>query len=332
MATSYPTSYPSMARKREQSRKWGFTLNNPYDHGYQSHNVLEEFELCEKVQYASFSLEKGDEGTPHFQGYVQFKGPIQLSYLRKHFMGGKAHWDRKSLDGLVNRNYTIKECLDGPWVFGSPVTQGQRTDLEAAVETMKDQGLDAVKEEHPAVYVKYHAGMEKLNHHFVRKRKRAAAEREHDEETADIEWHAWQQDILRIVDHCSPQRRAVYWFWEETGNIGKSTIVRELILKRGAMVLQGAVKDMACAYQKMYAPICIFDLCRSQQECLIGVMQFIEQLKNGFYCAAKYDSDMEVFPCPHVFCFANFEFPYGMLSADRVKCFNISAYQSMFDE
>jgi len=67
-----------------------------------------------------------------------------------------------------NRDYCLKDSkLPGAEFqehgnFEAERGQGQRTDIEEAVLTLKSQGLKAVAEQHPTVFLKFHSGLEKL--------------------------------------------------------------------------------------------------------------------------------------------------------------------------
>jgi hypothetical protein len=61
--------------------------------------------------------------------------------------------------------------------FGERSKQGKRSDLENAIDTLKQDGMNKLVEEHPEVYVKYSTGLHKLllmlnanpyEHHDVR--------------------------------------------------------------------------------------------------------------------------------------------------------------------
>ena len=72
-----------------------------------------------------------------------------------------------------NRQYCSKDRVDQDWGeegdFNPGPAQGRRTDLEDAVETLKKEGLQGVQDQHPQVYVKYHAGLAKLADHWEEK-------------------------------------------------------------------------------------------------------------------------------------------------------------------
>lgn len=139
-------------RKMVQSRRWCFTLNN-YDVLALEHvrSVLK----LDKVKYAIFGHEVGESGTSHLQGYVSFTKPARHTAVHKAIP--RAHWEVAKGTEQQNYEYCSK---DGDYEeFGSRSTQGKRTDLESAIETLKTGTLQKVAEEHPTTYVKYYRGL-----------------------------------------------------------------------------------------------------------------------------------------------------------------------------
>lgn len=52
----------------DRSRDYVFTINNPHD------KVLEDWrDKAKGIEYVCWQLEKGESGTPHFQGYIRFR-------------------------------------------------------------------------------------------------------------------------------------------------------------------------------------------------------------------------------------------------------------------
>lgn len=311
--------------KKVQGVSWVFTLNNPSLHGYDKDEVISEFEICGKVRYAIFSLEQGESGTPHFQGFVKMYKNTALGYF-KNFMGGKAHWEvgLRNSDDLCRMNYVKKAPIEGPWEFGSAKTeQGRRTDLESALE---EPTIEDVAKKHPEVFCKYSRAIREIYEMRTAESSEAAFKEQHEAEVAKFDnWLPWQEDCIYLCN-TQPDRRTIHWMWEETGNVGKSTIGDHLIVEYGAIVLCGKVSDMRYAYAQKRAPVVIFDLCRTQVDCMQHFAHFCEELKNGRYMNTKYKSEMVLFRVPHLFVFANFAYPGGYFSSDRVKCFDVSKY------
>jgi len=137
---------------------------------------------------------------------------------------------------------------------------------------------------------------------------------------AGTEPYNWQREILDLIE-TKPDSRTIHWYWDATGNKGKTTLAKHICLKHpNAIYLSGASKDIkagvASAVKDGHPPtICIFDLCRTNENYVS--YQGIEEVKNGIFFSTKYESSMVMFNCPHVIIFANFPPDASALSADR---------------
>ncbi len=63
------------------------TLNNPTDHypDFDLAQFLEAWKTQAKAVYVTGQLEKGEEGTPHVQFFLNFQSPGQrITALKKH--------------------------------------------------------------------------------------------------------------------------------------------------------------------------------------------------------------------------------------------------------
>lgn len=138
--------------KDTQSRKWQLTINNPVDKGF-SHERLKEILLqLTAVIYWCMADEIGENGTYHTHLYIQGKGGIRFSTLKKHFEG--AHFEMARGTALQNREYVSKTgkwekdkksetCVEGTfeeWGEMPVERQGARNDI-ADLYSMIKQGL-----------------------------------------------------------------------------------------------------------------------------------------------------------------------------------------------
>ena len=134
-----------------QSKRWCFTLNNYTEDD-------EKNFLGASYQYLVFGREKGSSGTPHLQGFITFKKNKRLSGVRKLCL--RAHWEIARGTSKEASDYCKK---DGEFEErGEVPTQGKRTDLSEAIDVLKKEGLRAVTESHPEVFVKYSRGLRDL--------------------------------------------------------------------------------------------------------------------------------------------------------------------------
>lgn len=145
-----------------RGRNFVFTLNNP---DVLPQPFLDQLVALPNFRYTIFQEERGQEGTIHYQGYLEFSNPKTLAYLKKH-VSNRAHFETRKGTAASCIDYCSKEDtrVSGPYSAGTPAqkTQGQRTDLEEACATLAAGGLKRLREELPHMYVKFSRGFEAL--------------------------------------------------------------------------------------------------------------------------------------------------------------------------
>jgi len=279
-----------------------FTVNNP------STNIT----YPSFVKYCVHQREKGDSGTEHFQGYAELSTRQRMTGLKKWLP--TAHFEARRGSSTQARDYCMKEDsrIEGPWEHGefTAVTAGQRTDLEAAAELVLTDGVQAAAAAYPSQFIRYHKGI--IAYANVMKK------RPRDE---DFVPRPWQKQVLDLLSD-TPNGRTILWVHETRGNVGKSRLATHLVAEHGAIELHGKVADMAHGYNDN--PVVIFDLARTQSECVKHIYEFAEKLKNGRFFSPKYESGMKTFAPPHVVFFANFAPPRDAWSTDRLHEINLN--------
>jgi hypothetical protein len=130
--------------------------------------------------------------------------------------------------------------------------------------------------------------------------------------------YPWQK---KISDLCKtePDDRTINWLWEQTGNVGKSALVRHLCIMHGALLVSGKAADIKyqIANAREVPEIIIWDIPRTARNYVNYCA--LEEVKNGCFASNKYESKMIIINSPHVICFANFEPEYANMSEDRWK-------------
>lgn len=141
----------------EQARRWLFTLNNPHD-DEKVHTFWQEWP---HATAGVCQLEQGEQGTPHYQGYVQFDRPTRLAAVRRLLR--RAHWEVARGTAADNKRYCTKDQgrLDGPWEFGTLQDQGKRNDWASLKESL-DRGDDerTIAENHFRLFCQYKKGID----------------------------------------------------------------------------------------------------------------------------------------------------------------------------
>ena len=122
-----------------------FTLNNPEGPG-----ELSKLLAMKSLGYLVYQKEIGKKGTPHYQGYVQFKNQVMFATLKKALP--TAHIEGTIGTSDQARDYCMKDDtrLDGPWEHGKYKKRqpGKRNDILAVKEAIdKGETVDNLIEE-----------------------------------------------------------------------------------------------------------------------------------------------------------------------------------------
>lgn len=129
----------------------------------------------------------------------------------------------------------------------------------------------------------------------------------------------WQVKILGDVKE-KPDPRMVYWYWSESGGIGKTFLCKHLCLTYNCILVGGKKGDILYAVSKWIEEkgsldILIINLPRSEgNRCSYSS---IESVKDGLFFSTKYESTMCFLNPPHILVFANSPPETSKLSADR---------------
>lgn len=133
-----------------QAAHWCFTLNNP-------RHALDVDLAIPEVRYAVWQHEIGENGTPHYQGYLELNRSQRLSWLQALLPG--AHFEKRRGTREQARDYARKEDsrIDGPFEIGEWTGgQGTRNDI-AAFKARLDAGATDVElwDEFPSMFLRY---------------------------------------------------------------------------------------------------------------------------------------------------------------------------------
>lgn len=108
--------------------------------------------------------------------------------------------------------------------------------------------------------------------------------------------------------------RKVTWYYEETGNAGKSYLANWLEIWRKAYVITGG-KYADITYAFDYQEYVVFDYARDQQDKF--PYRLLEDFKNRRVFSTKYESVMKRALSCHLIVFTNFAPDRSKLSHDR---------------
>ena len=137
--------------------------------------------------------------------------------------------------------------------------------------------------------------------------------------------YPWQQKVLDIYNEPINDRK-IYWFYEKTGNVGKSAFIKYMIVKHKILFCSGGkysdIMNLIFNNNMDECDCIMFDIPRANE----GHISYasLESIKNGMVCNTKYETGTKIFNSPHLFIFANFQpdSPEN-LSEDRLQITNL---------
>lgn len=141
--------------------------------------------------------------------------------------------------------------------------------------------------------------------------------------------YPFQRTIEDVVKE-SPDDRAVYWFYETTGSIGKSSLCKYLIKNYNAILITNGKKADICnlVYGRKEdieygrTNLVVIDIPRNEHNaCSYNA---IEEIKNGMIVNTKYETGSFIFNPLHVIVFSNFYPETSKLSKDRWHIYKIN--------
>lgn len=137
--------------------------------------------------------------------------------------------------------------------------------------------------------------------------------------------YPWQQKVLNITLQ-EPDDRTIHWYYEKTGNVGKSQLCKYLVVKHNALYCCGGefkdIMNLVFNQDMDKTNTVVFNIPRACR----GKVSYrsLEAIKDGMVCNTKYETGVKIFNSPHIICFANFlPDDEEQLSQDRWKITNI---------
>jgi len=319
MARIHPSDITGVSN-RTRSKYWVFTTNNPVPS-----EVPDQFD-SPLIHCCVYQFERGENGTLHIQGYIVFSKARSLLQV-KAIIGSRAHIDIRRGSAEQAISYCSKQDTreSGPFYLPDESTvrahsnsgdQGSRVDLaqfrsesEAGNVLYEDRfgRFAAIYSRYPKFYVE--------TQEFYRQRALSIS--------TVVPTQEWQVELTSVLSEM-PDRRTIYWYWSQTGNVGKSHYVSSRLDAGTCFACNGGrFADIYLAYSDVGCPREFFiDWPRNKP-----MEQFpydvIESLKNGWFLSTKYGSRLVKFAVPHVVVFANHLPADNALSLDRLVIKNL---------
>lgn len=282
-----------------------FTVNN-YTEG-----SIERLKAVELFKYVVVGKEKGENGTPHLQGYAQCKKKTAATVINdaiKDACGNAPHTERARGDWQSNYNYCTKDGEFEEWGEATK-KRGQRTDIAEFLKAAETTGALELAREFPREFAKYHRAAAITGAEAKKDSELASLK----QRFADAQLREWQTRAVALLD--AQDDRKVLWYVDKEGGSGKTFLAKWLIVNRGAFYVQGgAHKDIAHAYN--LEDCVVFDFTRDKEE--ICSYSMIESMKNGIIFSPKYESGVKLKEAgAKVIVFSNWDPDKSKLSADR---------------
>lgn len=289
-----------------QGTRWCFTLNNPTSG---EEGALADLLDSDHVRYGVYGRETGEEGTPHFQGFVIFTSNRRFNNV-KALLGDRYHIElargtNKQADDYCKKDGNFNTYGDMPSSTPKNSRWEQYRDWLKSLDNRPTE-LE-ILEAFPSLYGQY----------------RNAALRFRDllcplpTPPQEGTLREWQQSLQeRLLG--DPDDRSIHFLVDEVGNSGKTWFARYWLRKypEETQVISAAKRDdMAHAIDpdKKYFFV---NVARSQMEYLSYAV--LEALKDQIVFSPKYDSTTKILThVPHVVVFCNEEPDITKLSEDR---------------
>lgn len=275
-------------------RKYIFTLNNYTNTETQD---IRDY-LKDNSSKWIFGYEMGEQGTPHLQGYMEFKNPKKWSVLIDN--GFKRCWSRKARGNLIdNYNYTSKE---GNYEYGG-----------FKIENLELENLDK----------------DERKKYLLKKKKEQILKNIY----KDVEWKQWQTHILNIING-EKNNRTINWIHEPNGNKGKSFLTKYIFCKLNGIIINGKVNDIfnnLLNYQEendyIDPDFIIIDIPRSSRGYNEHLYTIMEKIKDGLIYSGKYEGGTILYEKPpHIIVLSNDIPTFEKMSDDRWNIISIDYF------
>lgn len=193
--------------------------------------------------------------------------------------------------------------------------RGTRTDLIALKEDIDSgkENMGDLMNSHFETVAKYKQFTESYVFHVKQSRIHSRQRLQYSGATL----RPWQKTLWqRLQGPVDP--RKVHWYWESTGNVGKSFMAAYATFVAGAITVPiGKLHDMCYVLSKDTYPIYIFDIPRTYADKLEHIFTLVEMIKSGKMCSYKYESKIMLLEPAHVIIFSNFTPNLDSWSPDR---------------
>ena len=124
-----------MTKKDKRTRSWVFTYHKPDE---RDHNWFQLLSKKKGIRYMVMGREHTKSDGLHFQGYISFHNGKTFKQTKKWFGLDKIHIKEAICGDFINKKYCSKENMIIE--VGVPCKQGKRTDIQKAIDIVKETG------------------------------------------------------------------------------------------------------------------------------------------------------------------------------------------------
>lgn len=226
------------------------------------------------------------------------------------------------------------------WIYGLEIGEDKKTPhIQGYICFENPRDFKSLKKDFPKAHIEKAKGNKKQNFDYCKKDNNYKTNMAHlfinthelsiqkvlELEYKNVKWHPYQEDILNKLNG-PVDKRKIFWYWEEKGNVGKSYLVKYICIKYNVIIGEGKMTDIFNQINTMMIDkgqkkgkipsIIIIDVPRTSHQYINYAM--IEKVKNGCIYSGKYEGGICIFPIPHIVVFANEKPDIHALSSDRL--------------
>lgn len=276
-----------------------------------------------KVQYLCYQLEKGEKGTPHYQGVCQFRDKNTTMSKAKEIVGARAHLEKMHGSPEQAIDYCKKEDtrVRGPWEFGEYLKKGSNKRKRADIEAEYEADPESFHLRDPDMAAR------------IKARRRCQQFMDGGRWSLDKMDRPWQVRLRKELEQ-APDERTVHWVYGPEGNEGKTTFLKCLAREGWMCLTASSSVDMKYLYMVngMDKHLVIDVPRRVERASYKAIYSVVEEVKNRFITSTKY-RPLSVMDdqCVHVVVMSNKLPDKEMLSRDRICMHNLSEEKEEFD-
>ena len=301
------------ATSRSSAKRWVYTLNNPTDDEEQFVGELGEHD---DVVYHVFGREVGDNGTPHFQGYVMLNVRKTLNQVRGFFP--RAHWEISRGTPRQASDYCKKDGVFEEFGTLPESASGKRTDIDRFKEWCKAQADDNLYPSEQVIACEFSSL-------FLRYKDRLLELRDHLIPAPPLELGTPKDWQVRLRDSLlmPADDRTVVFATDPEGGKGKSWFTRWMLTHYAEQVqILGVGKRDDIAHMiDVHKRIFLFNVPRGQMEYF--QYSVVEMIKDMMVISPKYNSRRkDLRQKSHVVVFCNEAPDMTKMSHDRYVSFD----------